>query len=373
MSTSPAPRPTAVGRYLAKAFDYASHYAFEIIVLAMIVYLCVARGLSVSVDIYNPLEPTASPALTSSLEPAPEPRATSTARATVATSVGGSAVAQPTAYSPTPARTVLDPATSTRSTASAATGNAPAAPARPAVAAPQQASVSSWNFNLGGLTQYLSGCLASLFSGEETTVAEGTATGERTVAIDAKHAGFNEVAVTDDPAPHISNLTLVLSPDYGERKGLAPRIIKAKKARVQNYIDTYLPIAKAEMEEFGIPVSITLAQGLLESNAGDSKLSRVSNNHFGIKCRKKCLGCTCRNYGDDTRYDMFRVFDSPAESFREHSELLNTSRYKKLKSYGMDYYKWAHGLKACGYATDKKYGEKLVTIIENLGLWEYDQ
>ena len=126
------------------------------------------------------------------------------------------------------------------------------------------------------------------------------------------------------------------------------------------------------MDEYGIPASITLAQGLLESNAGDSKLAVVSNNHFGIKCRKKCLGCTCRNYGDDTRYDMFRVFDSATESFREHSELLNTSRYAKLKKHGLDYKKWAHGLKSCGYATDKRYGHKLVKIIENLELDRYD-
>ncbi|MEM6771631.1 MAG: glucosaminidase domain-containing protein, partial [Bacteroidota bacterium] len=183
---------------------------------------------------------------------------------------------------------------------------------------------------------------------------------------------FNDVASTDDPAPHISNLTLVLSPDYGERKGLSPHIIKAKKARVQAYLDQYAGIAQQEMKKFGIPASITLAQGLLESNAGDSKLAVVSKNHFGIKCRKKCLGCTCRNYGDDTRYDMFRVFDSAAESFREHSELLNTARYARLKGHGNDYEKWAHGLKACGYATDKRYGYKLIAIIKNLGLDQYD-
>ena len=84
-----------------------------------------------------------------------------------------------------------------------------------------------------------------------------------TVAIDAQHSGFNEVAITDDPAPHISNLTLVLSPDYGKRKNLPAHVIKAKKARVQNYIRRYLPAAKTEMRESNIPVSITLAQGLL--------------------------------------------------------------------------------------------------------------
>ena len=184
---------------------------------------------------------------------------------------------------------------------------------------------------------------------------------------------FSSVARTDDPAPHISNLTLVLSPDYGTRKGLAPEIIAAKRDRVQRYIRRHAAAAQREMEVNGIPASITLAQALLESNAGDSKLAVNSNNHFGIKCRAKCLGCTCRNYGDDTRYDMFRVFDSVAESFGEHSRLLNTPRYAKLKQYGSDYVKWAHGLKACGYATDPRYGHKLVTIIENLGLDRYDR
>ena len=228
-----------------------------------------------------------------------------------------------------------------------------------------------------GFTDMLSGIGRSFSwsaSGPSTSVGQkGMEQVERTVAIDAKHAGFNEVAVTDDPAPHISNLTLVLSPDYGERKNLPARIITAKKARVQNYLARYAEAARDEMKEHGIPASITLAQGLLESNAGDSRLARESRNHFGIKCRAKCLGCTCRNYGDDTRYDMFRVFDSPAESFREHSKLLGYSRYRKLKTFGLDYVKWAHGLQSCGYATDKRYGKKLVTIIENLGLDKYDR
>jgi len=221
---------------------------------------------------------------------------------------------------------------------------------------------------LSGIGASASALLTSFAPANEPSLR----TGEKTVAIASTHDGFNEVARTDDPAPHISNLTLVLSPDYGERKGLPSKIIKAKKERVQAYLRRYGEIAQREMAESGVPASITLAQGLLESNAGDSKLAVNSNNHFGIKCRSKCLGCTCRNYGDDTRYDMFRVFTSAAESFREHSKLLNSKRYVKLKSHGTDYVKWAHGLKACGYATDKKYGHKLVKIIENLGLDQYD-
>ncbi len=275
----PTSTPYPTNNYLA----FVVKHAFEITLVALILYLCLSRGLSFTVDMYEP----------GTVEGAAPP----------ATELGFGAAF----------RSLFEPV------------------------------------------------------GEQPTAQE------RTVAIASKHAGFNEVAKTDDPAPHISNLTLVLSPDYGVRKGLPAAIISAKKARVQAYLDRYAPAARAEMKEFGIPASITLAQGLLESNAGDSRLARQSNNHFGIKCRAKCLGCTCRNYGDDTRYDMFRVFASPAESFREHSELLNSRRYRKLKSYGMNYTKWAHGLKSCGYATDKKYGHKLVTIIENLRLDRYDR
>ncbi|MCB0588722.1 MAG: glucosaminidase domain-containing protein, partial [Phaeodactylibacter sp.] len=88
----------------------------------------------------------------------------------------------------------------------------------------------------------------------------------------------------------------------------------------------------------------------------------------------KCRGCTCRNYTDDDIYDMFRVFESPGESFREHSILLSSSRYKHLlKLRKTDYRKWAHGLKKAGYATDKRYAEKLIRIIEFFDLGQYDR
>lgn len=291
MSFSSSPQSTALGRSVAKILDYAVYYGVEIILITLILYICISRGLSFSIDVYEPFQPVG----------------VQVSEASVGGSwfsgLGGQATAFLTSFSAV-------------------------APSAPAIASP--------------------------------------------VEPDDVLDDFNDVALTTDPAPHISNLTLVLSPDYGERKGLPTHIIRAKKERVRAYLDRYAAIAQREMQEFGIPASITLAQGLLESNAGDSKLAVVSKNHFGIKCKKKCLGCTCRNYGDDTRYDMFRVFESAAESFREHSELLNTSRYAKLKAHGTDYKKWAHGLKACGYATDKRYGHKLVSIIENLGLDEYD-
>lgn len=174
-------------------------------------------------------------------------------------------------------------------------------------------------------------------------------------------------------ANDFSNLTFVLSPDYARRHNVHPDIVRQKLDRCREYIDQYAPIALEEMREYGVPASITLAQGLLESNAGDSRLSRESNNHFGIKCRRKCRGCTCRNYTDDDIYDMFRVFDSPRESYREHSLLLAGGRYKHLLDlHKTDYKRWAHGLKKAGYATDKHYAGKLIQIIEFFRLGSYD-
>lgn len=173
-------------------------------------------------------------------------------------------------------------------------------------------------------------------------------------------------------AQHFSNLTFIMSPTYAKRKGIPTSVVNAKKQNCYNYVKKFKKAALTEQAEYGILASITLAQGLLESNAGDSRLARESLNHFGIKCRKKCRGCTCRNYHDDDIYDMFRVFTDPMESYREHSILLNNNRYKKLKKFGKDYKSWAYGLKKAGYATDKKYAEKLIMIIEALGLEAYD-
>lgn len=178
---------------------------------------------------------------------------------------------------------------------------------------------------------------------------------------------------SDRKANTFSNLTFVLSPDYGDRHNIRPEIVKEKVGNCKDYVKQFLKVAQAEKEKFGIPVSITLAQGLLESNAGDSRLALESNNHFGIKCRSKCKGCTCRNYTDDDVYDMFRVFESVWESYREHSKLLTGKRYRHLlKLDATDYKRWAHGLKKAGYATDKRYAEKLIKIIEELNLDRFD-
>lgn len=149
----------------------------------------------------------------------------------------------------------------------------------------------------------------------------------------------------------------------------------AKQKRQLVYVDQYKLVALAEMETHGIPASITLAQGLLESGTGRSTLAKKNNNHFGIKCfSKKCQKGHCSNHSDDHHKDFFRKFTSPEESFRAHSKVLMKERYRRLFSLPItDYKGWSHGLRKAGYATDPLYGDKLVRMIEDLELWRYDK
>lgn len=148
----------------------------------------------------------------------------------------------------------------------------------------------------------------------------------------------------------------------------------AKRRRQQAYVKKYAALAIKEMHTHHVPASITLAQGLLESNIGQSKLAKQNNNHFGIKCfSKKCRKGHCSNFNDDHHKDFFRKFVDVEESFAAHSKLLQKERYGKLFKLDItDYEGWAHGLKKAGYATDPKYGFKLIRIIENLDLYQYD-
>lgn len=150
---------------------------------------------------------------------------------------------------------------------------------------------------------------------------------------------------------------------------------------VKSYIEQYKWIAMEEMRRSGVPASITLAQGLLESSMGMSDLSRYSNNHFGIKCKKNWTGDVYYHKDDD--YDRegrlikscFRVYDSPEESYRDHSDFLkNNRRYARLFQLSQsDYKSWAHGLKKCGYATDSRYAYKLIEKVEAFRLDQYDR
>ncbi|MCR9285857.1 MAG: glucosaminidase domain-containing protein [Bacteroidetes bacterium] len=142
-----------------------------------------------------------------------------------------------------------------------------------------------------------------------------------------------------------------------------------KDKKFKSYIRRFQKIAIAESGKFGIPASVKMAQALLESNAGNSRLATNNNNHFGIKCfSKRCKKGHCANFNDDHHKDFFRKYESAWESWRSHSEMIVGGRYKKLLDHGNDYRAWAKGLKKLGYATDKKYTEKLIETIETYRL-----
>lgn len=142
--------------------------------------------------------------------------------------------------------------------------------------------------------------------------------------------------------------------------------------RYQTYIYQYRDLAIEQMLKYNIPASITLAQGLLESGAGNSELAQKGNNHFGIKCH----GWTGRTtyHDDDAKQECFRAYDNVFESYEDHSMLLSRQpRYRELFSLDLkDYAGWARGLKKCGYATSPTYARKLIDIIELYKLYEYD-
>lgn len=142
--------------------------------------------------------------------------------------------------------------------------------------------------------------------------------------------------------------------------------------RFQDYFDTYKDVAIEQMLKYHIPASITLAQGVLESGAGRSELTRKANNHFGIKCH----GWTGRKsyHDDDELGECFRAYNSAYESYQDHSVFLtNSKRYSSLfRLKQTDYKGWAKGLKACGYATSPTYATRLIEIIELYKLYRYD-
>lgn len=141
----------------------------------------------------------------------------------------------------------------------------------------------------------------------------------------------------------------------------------------ERYIQKWAPTAVREMYRSGVPASITLAQGILESRYGLSSLATEGNNHFGIKCHKDWKGKSMR-YDDDAKGECFRVYDSAEESFQDHSDFLRyRDRYKFLFDLKTtDYKGWAYGLKKAGYATDPNYPAKLIKYIEDYRLYEYD-
>jgi flagellum-specific peptidoglycan hydrolase FlgJ len=152
------------------------------------------------------------------------------------------------------------------------------------------------------------------------------------------------------------------------------------KPHVVSYIETHMYLAIDEMERSGIPASITMAQAIIETDGGTSRLARESNNHFGIKCKSYWQGPTVQHPDDDRDAtgriipSCFRAYPTVMDSYKDHTDfLVNTTTYQALFQYPRtDYENWARGLQYCGYATDARYAEKLIATIERYGLAELD-
>jgi len=149
--------------------------------------------------------------------------------------------------------------------------------------------------------------------------------------------------------------------------------VRTYEEEIKLYIANFNEIAKQNMKSHGVPASITLAQGILESGAGKGKLALAANNHFGIKCHKGWTGDSVK-HDDDAEQECFRKYEQPQESYKDHSLFL-TSRLRYATLFVLDkgdYQGWAKGLKAAGYATDVKYPDKLIGLIERFELYKFD-
>ena len=147
----------------------------------------------------------------------------------------------------------------------------------------------------------------------------------------------------------------------------------AQRISPDEYIHTYCSMAVAEMKRSGIPASVTLAQGILETECGNSDLVKKSNNHFGIKCKSTWTGESV-THTDDAPNECFRKYNNPADSYKDHSDYLKTSpRYAALFQLApSDYKGWAYGLKRAGYATNPQYPQIVISNIEKYNLQQYD-
>jgi hypothetical protein len=145
------------------------------------------------------------------------------------------------------------------------------------------------------------------------------------------------------------------------------------ETQTKSYIKEYAELAVTEMHRTGIPASIKMAQAIIESRAGTSRLAEGNNNHFGIKCfSRSCPKGHCTNHNDDHHKDFFRKYQKVADSWKAHSFFLQKDRYKSLFKFGKDYHKWAAGLRKAGYATDKTYDKKLINTIDKFQLYKLD-
>jgi flagellum-specific peptidoglycan hydrolase FlgJ len=188
--------------------------------------------------------------------------------------------------------------------------------------------------------------------------------------------GSKKTVVTSSKKKTTKKVTTKKLPSVNQKahvKKLTKKNPKLNKHTL-TYIKKYAPLAVIKMHEYKIPASITLAQGILESGNGRSVLASKSNNHFGIKCHRGWKGKRVY-HDDDKKDDCFRKYEYVEQSYNDHSKFLTgRKRYAFLFNYRItDYKKWAKGLKKAGYATDKKYPQKLIGIIQNYKLYEFDK
>ncbi len=154
----------------------------------------------------------------------------------------------------------------------------------------------------------------------------------------------------------------------------APATVRSlNDAENRAYIRDFAQLAVDEMHRSGVPASVSMAQALIESRAGKSRLATAINNHFGIKCfSRSCKRGHCKNFEDDTHKDFFRAFGTPQESWAAHSDFLRRPHYQALFRFGKDYKLWAGGLHKLGYATANGYDGTIIDIIERYNLYYLD-
>ncbi len=201
---------------------------------------------------------------------------------------------------------------------------------------------------------------------------------KKDIAVDIKTANF----ASNSNIKREKTNTDKYKKDYAAQASMGANIVndfapaspsELRESQVREYIERFSNIAVSEMDKYGIPASISMAQAIVESRSGTSTLAVKNNNHFGIKCfSKSCPKGHCSNFTDDHHKDFFRKYTGAVESWHAHSQFLMKHSYRKLVKHGKDYRAWARGLKECGYATDPTYDKKLITIIEKYELHRLD-
>jgi flagellum-specific peptidoglycan hydrolase FlgJ len=203
-------------------------------------------------------------------------------------------------------------------------------------------------------------------------IVSACGTKKRTYA-DRAERPTKEVRVPNNPTPVPQGGVVVDKTELYPMPEDPGRFIRFTINSVEDYISTFSDIAQQEMKAYGIPASITLAQGILESGAGRGELTQKTNNHFGIKCHQNWTGAVAY-HDDDEEGECFRRYNHPMYSFRDHSVFLSSrARYRSLFDLKRtDYHAWARGLRQAGYATDPRYPQKLTSLIERYKLYRYD-